>query len=204
MKRFIQQNIYYYSCFLFLLLLGGVLLLLYSKEEVTLWVNAGYSTFTDYFFWTTDWIGTLWFSIAFILGLWIWKSRKIALSAFACFTLTAIVVQFLKYIVFPGAPRPVLYFEGIADLRLLDYVIQLETESFPSGHTAAAFSIATFLALLLPKKQLHGLFILLAVCVGYGRIYLSQHFITDVYVGMSIGVIVTTLTYYYINKFSPN
>jgi membrane-associated phospholipid phosphatase len=53
----------------------------------------------------------------------------------------------------------------------------------------------TFLALVMPYKRLHFIFAVIAGLVGYGRIYLSQHFITDVYTGMIIGVIVTTVIY---------
>ena len=58
--------------------------------------------------------------------------------------------------------------------------------SFPSGHTLAAFVLATILAYLRPKYQL--LFLIGAVLVGFSRIYLVQHFLEDVLFGSILGV----------------
>lgn len=200
MRKLISENRYYLLSVAALLLFGGLLLLNLTKEEFTLWVNARYTLFTDYFFWTSSLLGTLWFSLLVLALVWWTKGWRKALQGLVCFASVAGVVQFLKHIVFPGTPRPSLHFEGVADLRLLDWVEQLKTESFPSGHTAAAFAIATFLALTLPRKQYHWLLALGAVCVAYARVYLSQHFITDVYTGMSIGLAVTFIVYWWTEK----
>ncbi len=197
MKNLIKQNAYYFVAFIILLIAGGIILSCFTKAEFTLWVNARYNWFFDRIFLLSSGIGNILFSLSVLLVLWFWKGWKISLQAFSCIFATALVVQMLKHIVFPGSPRPVLYFDGIEDLRLLGGVVQLQTESFPSGHTAAAFALATFFALMLPKKQYHWMLALLAACVGYARIYLSQHFITDVYTGMIIGVVITTVVYYY-------
>jgi undecaprenyl-diphosphatase len=60
--------------------------------------------------------------------------------------------------------------------------------SFPSGHTATAFSIATSLTLRYPDKPaIIAVSYLYAVIVGYGRIYLGVHYPSDVLGGMIIG-----------------
>jgi membrane-associated phospholipid phosphatase len=67
--------------------------------------------------------------------------------------------------------------------------------SFPSGHTCTAFCLFCFLAFILtPRYKWLGLvFFILAMAVGYSRIYLAAHFFLDVYVGSIIGVIFTIL-----------
>ena len=197
MKQLIRQNIYYYGTILLFIVLGGILLTTMHKADVTIWVNNQYSAVGDQFFLITNLGGTIGFSVLIIIAIWVLKGWRIALKATICFVATALVIQFLKYIVFPGELRPTLYFEGKHTLRLLEGVVQLKTESFPSGHTAAAFSIATFLALLFSGKQWHWLLLIAAASVGYARLYLSQHFITDVYTGMVLGVLITTLVYYF-------
>ncbi len=196
MKNFIRQNSCYFFACLLLIVFGGIVLLLSSKGPVLLWVNRHYSIFWDAFFKTASAIGNISFSLVVLLALAVWKNMKTSWRAFICILSTALVVQILKHLVFPGTPRPILYFDGVEDLRLLKGVVQLQTESFPSGHTAAAFAISTILAFILPRKKYHWILALIAACVGYARIYLSQHFITDVYVGMIIGISVTTLVYY--------
>lgn len=196
MKDLLKQNKYYFFAVLLCLILGGGLLFSLTKEEFTLWVNARYTAFTDYFFWTFSLAGTLWFSFLTLLFVWWKKGWRTAVQGVLCFSATAGIIQFLKHIIFPGTPRPTLHFEGVFDLRVLEWVEQLKTESFPSGHTAAAFAVATFLALSLSGKRYHWLLALGALCVAYARVYLSQHFITDVYTGMCIGVITTFLVYW--------
>ncbi len=194
-RKLLFENKWYFAVFFLLGIIGGSLLLCCTKEEITLWVNVHYNRSLDWFFLCVNEMGRVWFSGCVLFGVWIWKGWRTALRGFLCLFTVAIVIQFLKHIIFPGTLRPTLYFEGKETLRLLEGVIQLQTESFPSGHTGGAFAIVTFLALILPGKRYHGLLALLAASVGYARLYLSQHFITDIYAGMTIGVVVTTLVY---------
>jgi len=59
-------------------------------------------------------------------------------------------------------------------------------ESFPSGHTSAAFAVATVLAHEYPKHR--GAFYGAAAAVGLSRVLLDKHFTSDVFVGGLIGV----------------
>ena len=58
--------------------------------------------------------------------------------------------------------------------------------SFPSGHTSAAFMVATLLAYFLP--QLLPVLYLWAALVGFSRVVLGVHFPTDTLMGMALGV----------------
>ena len=44
----------------------------------------------------------------------------------------------------------------------------------------------------------------MAILVGYSRIYLSQHFFEDVYAGSIIGVVITIIVYFSINKINKS
>jgi membrane-associated phospholipid phosphatase len=62
--------------------------------------------------------------------------------------------------------------------------------SFPSGHTASAFALATILSFSVKDNSLKSIGLLLGACiVGFSRTYLSQHFLVDVTVGSAIGVV---------------
>jgi undecaprenyl-diphosphatase len=58
--------------------------------------------------------------------------------------------------------------------------------SFPSGHTMTAFAMAVSVGYFYPECQLCLLF--LAVAIAASRIILGMHFLTDVLVGMMLGV----------------
>jgi undecaprenyl-diphosphatase len=59
--------------------------------------------------------------------------------------------------------------------------------SFPSGHTAAAFVVATLLGYLFPIIALP--LFTWALLVGFSRIYLGVHYPSDILVGIVIGML---------------
>ena len=61
--------------------------------------------------------------------------------------------------------------------------------SFPSGHTLAAFSLATVLALRYPKSRIP--VFLAASLIGYSRVYVGVHFPFDVLGGAVIAILST-------------
>jgi membrane-associated phospholipid phosphatase len=196
MKQIVVDNRYFFGAVALLAALEGILWMQMGKAEVTLWVNAHGHVLLDKLFMTANSIGTACFSVAAVLVLWIRKGWRTGLRASVCVVSVLLITQFAKHSLFPGTPRPMLWFEAGA-LRPVAGIELLTTESFPSGHTSAAFALATFFALYWPHKPWHWLLALLAFSVGCARVYLLQHFITDVYAGMLLGVIVPTLIYCY-------
>jgi membrane-associated phospholipid phosphatase len=67
--------------------------------------------------------------------------------------------------------------------------------SFPSGHTSAAFSLATSVSLEFPKWYVIAPTMLWAGTVGYSRMYLGVHYPSDVLVGAIIGAGTSYLCY---------
>ena len=69
-------------------------------------------------------------------------------------------------------------------IREVPFVENAYFNSFPSGHTTAAFAFFCALSILARKHPLlQSLFFLLAAGVAYSRMYLSQHFLADVLAG---------------------
>ena len=76
--------------------------------------------------------------------------------------------------------------------------------SFPSGHTAGAFAIATMLTLRYSKNpEIYIPAFVWAGMVGYGRIYLGLHYPTDVLGGALVGAGSSFLIYKYKDEILP-
>ena len=60
--------------------------------------------------------------------------------------------------------------------------------SFPSGHTATSFACATVLSFFVPRAA--PLFYVLALAIGFSRIYIGVHWPLDVVGGIVLGVAV--------------
>lgn len=85
--------------------------------------------------------------------------------------------------------RPVAF----TDVRFL--VPETRHGSFPSGHTATTFALAAVLAWHLPGWAPP--LLALAAAVGYSRVYVGVHFLSDVLaaaaIGLGSGLLVATL-----------
>jgi undecaprenyl-diphosphatase len=60
--------------------------------------------------------------------------------------------------------------------------------SFPSGHTSTAFALATSLSIQYKKWYVVVPAFAWAASVGYSRLYLGEHYPTDVLAGAAIGI----------------
>ena len=79
----------------------------------------------------------------------------------------------LKHLV--ARPRPWLTVEGLNFL-----VVENDPNSFPSGHTCAAFAAAGVWFRTLPKTWMRWTALVLAVLMGFSRLYVGVHFPSDV------------------------
>ena len=71
-----------------------------------------------------------------------------------------------------------------------------DSPSFPSGHTAAAFSLATSLSITYPKWYVIAPSAIWACGVGFARINQGVHYPSDVLTGAAIGVGCTFVNVY--------
>lgn len=79
-------------------------------------------------------------------------------------------------------PRP---YDTINELERL--IAKQPDWSFPSGHTTASFAAAEIIFLMVSKSW-GSAALLLASLVGYSRMYLGVHYLSDVLAGVSIGL----------------
>ena len=76
--------------------------------------------------------------------------------------------------------RPMAVLENVRVLGMKFYTL-----SFPSGHTTVAFAFATILAFKIPKIRIP--VFVIAVLIGFSRVYIGAHFPSDVVAGMVLG-----------------
>lgn len=104
---------------------------------------------------------------------------------------SALVTQSLKRLVFSGSDRPSMFRETLGEMTWVEGVELHAHFSFPSGHATAAFSMCMALAVIVGKQGWAALFAVVAVLLGFSRVYLSQHFTQDVLAGAAVGVMVS-------------
>ncbi|MDR0660250.1 MAG: phosphatase PAP2 family protein [Prevotellaceae bacterium] len=90
--------------------------------------------------------------------------------------------------------RPIYYPEVMDQVRTL-YTHSGGIYGFISGHTTHAFGIAISSALLFRNKWYTISIILWAAIMGYSRIYLGVHFVSDVVAGMVVGSLIGWTAY---------
>lgn len=166
-----------------------LLLIFYSKQEFHLLVNDLHTGFADKFFFYITFLGDGFFALFVILSGLLIRYRtavKLALS----YAVSSLIVQVLKHLVFSDVMRPVKYFQEInINLNLVDGVNYHSFLSFPSGHSASAFSIFILIGLMVKNRYFKIAFVLLAFVVAFSRVYLSQHFLVDIFAGSFIGFV---------------
>lgn len=130
--------------------------------------------------------------ITALFTIWFWLNKKYRSAYLLLLVVTASTLStHLLKLVFVR-PRP--------DVLLN----QLETFSFPSGHATAAIALYGVLAYIfsqLPKKTPRRcvaltVLLLLIVLVGFSRIYLGFHYLSDVIAGYAVGALWLAVSIY--------
>lgn len=121
--------------------------------------------------------------------------RRVGIEIFVALSISQVIVHSLKRLLSRERPYNILEQLNTFGINLKDY-------SFPSGHTAASFSIATTIALNIPKVSI--VVFLLAIIVAISRIYLGVHYPTDVAAGIIIGFLTSYIVHLYLFEFVYN
>ena len=137
-------------------------------------------------------LGSFWgISIIFIANIFLTKNKQDTKELFLILIISLIINNILKLIFM--RPRP----------DLIHLVIE-KTYSFPSGHASTAMTFYGFIIYKLRFQNLSpNLKMLITIClstliilIGYSRIYLNVHYVSDVCAGFLTSMI---LLYLFIN-----
>lgn len=124
--------------------------------------------------------GLLWIVLSLVL-LCFRPTRRAGLVSLLAMVLGLLCTNVvLKHLV--ARPRPWLDVAGLIPL-----VSEPDPNSFPSGHTCAAFASALAWWRTAPKGWMKGTGVVLAVCMGLSRLYVGVHYPSDVLAGALVG-----------------
>lgn len=131
--------------------------------------------------------GWMWIPYLIIVG-WFFKKDKAIIIY--CFVISTLLTQIPKLFIVPNITRPIA--SGIDPnlIHKVSGVTMHQLSSFPSGHTATAFTIFLLTIYLFDNKKMVLIGLIYAMLCAYSRVYLGQHFPLD----LGGGIIVAILT----------
>lgn len=185
-----------------LISIGAIFSLAGEKGESLMWLARHRHPVWDYYFYYVTQLGE---PVAFvIIGLWLWWSswRKMIFVPLlgGAATLAAYVLKrFFEH------ERPSLYLDRIGwegPRNVLDYPLHIGHQSFPSGHSMAAWALFGYLALAGNRPWLNIACLFLAISVSISRVYLMVHFLQDVVAGAAVGTALAAGAWYLHERWS--
>ncbi len=111
------------------------------------------------------------------------KTRKAGFAALCALAVGVLCTNVVLKHLF-ARPRPWLEVAGLIPL-----VEEHDPNSFPSGHTCAAFAFAVAMLWGLSGTWKKVLVLGMAVLMGFSRLYVGVHYPTDVLCGMLVGML---------------
>lgn len=156
--------------------------LLWIQEAVRqTWLDPVVKAFT-----TLGNAGILWIVLAVAMLFWR-PTRKAGLLA-GCALLFSLLFTNLGLKLLLTRPRPYTVVEGLIPL-----LTSGDPNSFPSGHTSAAFAAGLVWARTLPKAWMRRTAVIQAVLMGLSRLYVGVHYPSDVVSGAVVGTVCALL-----------
>lgn len=184
-SNFYKANII--SFFAAIIIIGFSIMV--GKDNFFLLLNIDLGRVGDTFFKYATYIGdgVVWAIFAIII---LWKNRIKLPITFAAIIISTLIAHYIKGHFLPINYRPV---EALPNYKNVIHTIAgVEINyggSFPSGHTTQAFTMYFLLCILMNKKWIFSVGFLLALLVGYSRVYQAQHFPIDIAGGIFVAMV---------------
>ena len=162
--------------------------LVWGKNEAFLYLNANLGLVADKVFEYSSYLaeGWIWIPYFIVLVVLYKKDKAFILMNFLISTL---LTQFAKNFIFTTAMRPMASGLDATQIHTVPGVEIHTFNSFPSGHTATAFTLFILTTYLFPNKYALSIGIIYAIVCGYSRIYLAQHFPLDLAGGIFVALL---------------
>ena len=178
-------------------ILCGLLLIATSaylgRIPVFLFFNTDGGAFMDQFFKWATWGAEGWVWIPYLSLVVILFKKEVKLILLN-FLLSTLFTQISKHVIWDNVNRPILSGIPLNEIHTVPGLVTHAYNSFPSGHTATAFTLFLLTVYLFPTKWTFAIGIIYAIICAYSRVYLGQHFPMDLGGGMLVAVLSVQLS----------
>ena len=162
--------------------------MLWGKNEAFLYLNANLGLLADKVFEYSSYLAEGWIWIPYFIVL-VGLYKKDTAFILMNFLISTLLTQFAKNYIFDTAMRPMASGLDATEIHTVPGVEIHTFNSFPSGHTATAFTLFLLTTYLFPNKYALSIGIVYAIVCGYSRIYLAQHFPLDLAGGIFVALL---------------
>jgi membrane-associated phospholipid phosphatase len=176
---------------------------IYTRETVFLLFNKDLGKAGDIAFYYISYLGEGWIWIPYFMILFGWF-KKDSIFILLNFLISTLFTQIPKQFIWDAVSRPMASGIPQDQIHKVAGVDMHLWNSFPSGHTATAFTIFLVTIYYFPKKVVLAVGAIYAMACGYARVYLGQHFPLDVAGGILVAILTLILSIYISNKIKNN
>ena len=184
-------------------LLGALLLIgtsaYFGRIPVFLFLNTDGGFFMDQFFKWATWGAEGWVWIPFLAIMFGWFKKDAKLIVLN-FLLSTLLTQIPKQFIWDTISRPIASGMPLNEIHTVPGVVMHAYNSFPSGHTATAFTLFLLTIYLFPTKWVFAIGAIFVMICAYSRVYLGQHFPMDLGGGILVAVISVQLSIMIVKK----
>jgi membrane-associated phospholipid phosphatase len=156
-------------------------------------LNTDGGAFLDQFFKWATWGAEGWVWIPYLSVVVVLFKKDVKLIVLN-FLLSTLITQIPKRFIWDTISRPIASGIPLDEIHIVPGVVMNSWNSFPSGHTATAFTLFLLTIYLFPTKWVFAIGAIFAMICAYSRVYLGQHFPMDLGGGILVAVMSVQLS----------